>query len=281
MSTEHTYKTLGDKLYTLFKYTIYALLTYNIYLFFIDDFAAASHTFSEGVTLSNAIEAFTATIDTVNWVLLLLLFELETWVISDEVLEKKGVKWLLMGTRTLCYSLIVYAVYGYFSKFFMLHDVVPLLVDNVCSLVDGELSYIVTMDEYVYLTAENCGQFAGQDLFKINSEALFGNEAGLSSAQGLAWCDIINATAWLGVVVILEVDVWFQLKGLLEGMILRTSTMIKAVLYSALVACAAYWGFLGGLLDFWDALLWIIAFVFIELNLFKWQQETSDAKAST
>ena len=78
--------------------------------------------------------------------------------------------------------------------------------------------------------------------------------------------------------MILEVDVWFQLKGLLKGMILRISTMIKAVLYSALVACAAYWGFLGGFLDFWDALLWSIAFVVIELNLFQWQQETNDAK---
>ncbi|MBT6034955.1 MAG: hypothetical protein HOH18_00630 [Kordiimonadaceae bacterium] len=233
------------------------------------------------MTFSNAIEAFTATIDTVNWVILLLLFELETWIISDDVLEDNGVKWGLMAIRTICYGLIIYAVYGYFSKFFMLHDVAPLLVQDVCSLIDGEMAMIITMDEYVYLTAENCTSLSGQELFKINSESLIGNEEGLSSAQGLAWIDIINATAWLGVVVILEVDVWCQLKGLLKGMLLRVSTIIKAVLYTALVVCAAYWGLLGGLLDFWDALLWIIAFVFIELNLFQWQQETNESQESS
>ncbi|MCC3862108.1 hypothetical protein [Pseudemcibacter aquimaris] len=278
MSTDHTYKTTGEKLYILFKYSIYTLLSANIYFFFVDDYAAAAHTFSDGVTFSNVIEAFTATIDTVNWVVLLLLFELETWVISDEVLEKKGVKWILTGIKTICYVFLVYALYGYFSKFFMLHDVAPLLVDNVCNLVDGELAFVVTMDEYIYLTAENCAQFTGQQLFSINGQSLFGNEEGLSSAQGLAWCDIINASSWLIVVFLLEADVWLQLKGLYEGMILRVSTIAKIVLYSALVGCAVYWGVLGSFLDFWDAFLWIVAFVFIEMNLFQWHQETTEAK---
>lgn len=274
MSTIHQNKTVGEKLYVLFKYSIYVLLTYNIYLFFVQDFAASSHTYSEGITLYNVMEAYTSTIDTVNWVLLLYLFELETWIISDEVLEKKGVKWILMGTRTICYALLVYAVYGYFNKFFMLHDLAPLVVDNVCSLVNGQIAYIVNMDEYVYLTAENCSQFVGQDLYRINGEALISNQEGLDAAQRLAWIDIINATSWLAVVVILEFDVWCQLKGALEGMVLRISAIIKAVLYSALVVCAVLWGFLGGFLDFWDAILWILAFVFIELNLFQWHQET-------
>jgi hypothetical protein len=27
-------------------------------------------------------------------------------------------------------------------------------------------------------------------------------------------------------------------------------------------------------LDFWDAFMWLVAFVFIEMNLFRWQAET-------
>ena len=274
MSTEHSYKNIGEKLYTLFKYSIYALLTYNIYLFFFDDLAASEHTFSGGVTLDNAIEAFTATIDTVNWVVLLLMFEFETCIISDETLEKKGVKWVLMAVRTVCYSLILYAVYGYFSKFFLLYDTSPFSIEDVCMLVDGNLAMVVTMDEYVFLTAENCFSLNGQELLRINGQNLIADIDSLLATQYLAWIDIINATTWVAVVVILEIDVWFQLKGMLEGRLLRTSTIIKAVLYSALVFCAAYWGILGGFLEFWDALLWILAFVFIELNLFQWQQET-------
>lgn len=281
MSTEHTYKTIGEKLYILFKYSIYALLTYNIYLFFVDDWAASEHTFSAGVTFANAIEAFTATIDTVNWVVLLLMFEFETWIISDETLEKKGVKWALMAVRTVCYGLILYAVYGYFSKFFLLYDTVPFAIEDVCTLVDGNLAMVVTMDEYVFLTAENCASLNGQELFRINGQNMIADLDSLVATQYLAWIDIINATTWVAVVVILEVDVWFQLKGMLEGNLLRTSTIIKAFLYSALVFCAAYWGILGGFLEFWDALLWILAFVFIELNLFQWQQETLEKAKSS
>ncbi|MDG1708790.1 MAG: hypothetical protein P8H03_08500, partial [Emcibacteraceae bacterium] len=228
-------KSIGEKLFTTFKYAIYILLTYNIYLFFVDDIAASSHTFSEGIDLSNVMEAFTSTIDTVNWVVLLLLFELETCVISDETLEKKGVKWILMATRAICYSLIVYAVYGYFVKFFMLHDVSPFAIEDVCSLAGGPLAMVIDMDEYIFITAENCQTLIGQELFKINGQDLISNPEALSSAQGLSWADIVNSTSWLGVVIVLEVDVWFQLKGLLKGMLLRISTIIKLILYTALV----------------------------------------------
>ena len=37
---------------------------------------------------------------------------------------------------------------------------------------------------------------------------------------------------------------------------------------------AVYWGVKGDFVDFWDAMLWLIAFVFIELNVFEWRQIT-------
>ena len=33
-------------------------------------------------------------------------------------------------------------------------------------------------------------------------------------------------------------------------------------------------------LDFWDAALWLFASIFIELNVFAWQQETTRAAAA-
>jgi hypothetical protein len=41
------------------------------------------------------------------------------------------------------------------------------------------------------------------------------------------------------------------------------------LLYTILFAAATYWGFLGDFLDFWDAFMWLVAFFFIEMNLFK------------
>jgi len=73
----------------------------------------------------------------------------------------------------------------------------------------------------------------------------------------------------------LEVDVWLQLQGRFQGPVVTISTMIKAVFYSVLFSAAAYWGVLGDFLDFWDAFMWLVAFVFIEMNLFRWQAEAS------
>ena len=55
---------------------------------------------------------------------------------------------------------------------------------------------------------------------------------------------------------------------------------LKVVLYATLVVAAIYWGFKGDFLDFWDAALWLFAFVFIELNVFEWQQEIRDQTES-
>ena len=52
------------------------------------------------------------------------------------------------------------------------------------------------------------------------------------------------------------------------------------MLYSTLFLAAVYWWFAGDFLDFWDAFLWLFAFVFIELNVFSWQAETSAEPAS-
>ena len=31
-------------------------------------------------------------------------------------------------------------------------------------------------------------------------------------------------------------------------------------------------------LDFWDAFLWLVAFVFIELNVFQWREEREEQR---
>ena len=97
--------------YRIFKYSIYSLLAYNIWLFFLVDFSASEQTFSQGVTWRNLVEAYSATIDTLFCVILLLMFELETAVISDEKLQG-SLKWVLIGLRATCYLFIGYAFYG-------------------------------------------------------------------------------------------------------------------------------------------------------------------------
>ena len=72
------------RLYQAFKYTVYALLAFNVYLFFDEELAAAALQFPNGIALVDIIEAYSATIDTIAWGVLLLMFELETYVLEEE-----------------------------------------------------------------------------------------------------------------------------------------------------------------------------------------------------
>ena len=61
----------------------------------------------------------------------------------------------------------------------------------------------------------------------------------------------------------------------------RVSKGIKVFLYGTLFAAAVYWGLEGDFLDFWDALLWLVAFIFIELNIFEWSEEVKQETDSS
>ncbi|MDH3990236.1 MAG: hypothetical protein OEV34_13950, partial [Gammaproteobacteria bacterium] len=104
--------------------------------------------------------------------------------------------------------------------------------------------------------------------------------AGLTEIVRLAWVDVINAAVWLLVVLVLEIDVRLQEQNRLEGLALKVSSAAKFVLYGTLFLAAIYWGIKGDFVDFWDAFLWLVAFVFIELNVFEWREEENLAMAA-
>lgn len=261
-------------LFKIFKYTVYCLLTYNVYAFFMENQAAAGTVFADGVSFGKIIEAYNDSIDTLAWVLLLLVFELETWVLSDEKI-KGSTKWVLNAVSAFCYVFIVYSFYGYVSEMVSLTHLLPV-AGSACDLANsGSWSMVLEQDDYVALTAANCGSLADTHLLRLADAQVLGDAAVWREIQWLAWVDVINAGAWLLVVAILAFDVWLQLRHQLSDSIMRYSQVIKGLLYFTLLLCAVYWGINGSFLDFWDAFLWLVAFFFIELNLFEWQAETS------
>lgn len=261
-------------LFKIFKYTVYCLLTYNVYAFFMENQAAAGTVFADGVSFGKIIEAYNDSIDTLAWVLLLLVFELETWVLSDEKI-KGSTKWVLNAVSAFCYVFIVYSFYGYVSEMVSLTHLLPV-AGSTCDLANsGGWSMVLEKDDYVALTAANCGSLADTHLLRLADAQVLGDAAVWREIQWLAWVDVINAGAWLMVVAILAFDVWLQLRHQLSDSIMRYSQVIKGLLYFTLLLCAVYWGINGSFLDFWDAFLWLVAFFFIELNLFEWQAETS------
>ena len=267
-----------DRLYPFFKYAVYLLLTANLFFFFREETAAAPALFPDGVRGNNLLEAYSATVDTLAWVLLLWLFELETAVIPDERL-RGGLKWLLTAVRAVCYGFIVTAFWGYLANWLQVTRLEPFAIADVCTLVGSGMSGIETLDEYPLIDAASCVALQGEALVRIVGTGIVGTAAQAEAIGRLALTDVINSGDWLLVVLILEVEVLLQLWDRLGAGLMKILTAVKAVLYSVLLAAAVYWGFAGDFLDFWDAFLWLVAFVFIELNLFQWQAEIEEEKA--
>jgi len=270
------------KLFHYFKYTVYALLMINVYVFFAEEWAAVGHRFADGLGFGDIIEAFAASIDTAAWVILLLMFELETFILSDEQTTRR-IRISLHVLRALCYVVIVYAFFGYLTKLlFLLGTGAPMAgTTDLCTLAQGEQwAYTIDLDEYETITAANCAGFSNAGAFyQLSGMQAIVDRSGLTDITRLAWVDVINAGVWLFVVLLLEIDVRLQQHDRFEGLALRLSNMSKYVLYSILLLAAIYWGVKGDFIDFWDAFLWLVAFVFIELNVFEWRQESLDQEA--
>ncbi len=263
-----------SKLFRLFKYTVYALLTFNIFVFFDEEWAASAYRFTNGVEPADLIQGFAATIDTASWVVLLLIFELETYVLEDHHFTRP-VSWLLQIVRILCYCVICYAFYGYLVKLLYLLDATSFdAAAGLCALADQAWVYAVDLDEYLMITAANCDALAtGNQLMRFNDTTALVDAAGYRDIIRLGWVDVINAGVWLGVVALLELDVQLQSRDKLHGTIQTVTNCCKYVLYSLLLLAAIYWGIKGDFVDFWDAFLWLVAFVFIEMNVMQWQKE--------
>jgi len=257
--------------FTLVKYTVYSLLVVNVYLFLQEEMRALEYTFTNGFTAADIIQAFSATIDTAAWVILLLLFELETGVLPDSAISG-WVKRSLHGIRVICYLFIVYAFYGYLSELLTLYRLEPLAMADACGLLGADWSVLVGLDDYVALDAGNCGALAGET-WQVGGFTILADGETLQAAQRLAWVDLINAADWILVVLVLEFDVRLQLRDAYTEHLVLVNSVIKAVLYSILLAAAVYWWMEGDFLDFWDAFLWLFAFIFIEMNVFDWAAE--------
>jgi hypothetical protein len=92
------------------------------------------------------------------------------------------------------------------------------------------------------------------------------------------WVDLANSVTWLAVCGFLAYDVYAP--GDYDSGEWKIRNMVKGGLYAILVGIALWWGYEGvtegggliGLLDFYDAVLWIACFAVIELNVFDYEQ---------
>jgi hypothetical protein len=134
-----------------------------------------------------------------------------------------------------------------------------------CDLGKEGYKQMITLDEYEDIDPAACLEV---DLAVHEGQKWIASAQVLEDTKALAWVDVLNAGTWLLIVALLELDLRAAAKGSVSKRGALVSNGLKLVLYVMLVIFAIYWGLNGEFIDFWDAFLWILAFVYIERNLF-------------
>ena len=260
------------------KWVVYALVIVNFGFYIRNDWVIAGHTLYAGSSLLEISRAFATTIDESAWIILLLLFELETYLLSDDPLSRA--KTLLMqGIRLVCYISLAHTLYAYGVYLTEIYAAVPVEgVTNLCQLVGKDLSYAYNL-VYSEIDSSNCaGLSTANQFFYVDPPTFFivEDSAGLVIEKQLAWIDMFEAIIWLLILLSIEVAVWLQDRNIGEGLIFKGLSITKWCLYSFLWAAAGYWIFRGHYMFAWDEFVWIAGFVAIEMNIVEWRNEINE-----
>jgi len=263
------------------KWTVYLALIVNFGVYASDDWMAYHSALAPGAPWADTFEMFATTIDMAAWLGLVFLFELETYALPDEAF-KGWVTKAIHIVRIVCYLGIGYAAYGYTVSTLDYYDFVEVDgVTDLCQIADQGRSLQLDVIAYEPVTVDNCASFsASAPFFKAAGEMSVIDAPTLDHSINLGWVDVANATVWLIVVFLIEIEIRLQSADRFGSRALRPVRILKTIFYGELIINAIIWGSTSYPIYAWDAFLWIFGFWAIELNLAEWEQERTQELAA-
>ncbi|MBQ76198.1 MAG: hypothetical protein CMQ20_14425 [Gammaproteobacteria bacterium] len=229
---------------------------------------------SSDAPLDSILETFADTIDMAAWVGLVILLELETYILSDETLEGWSGT-IVQLFRGVCYVLICYAAYGFTAGALENFDITPIPeVTSLCDVAaDGRYLQMNIVD-FEDITPSNCDSLSpDNEFFQIGENVSLIGKSALPHVQNMGWVDISNAFVWILVALLIELEVALQSADKFGSRTLSWVRSIKTIFYGLLFVNAGIWAATGYPIYAWDAMLWIVGFWAIELNLAEWEEE--------
>lgn len=256
------------------KYSVYTALLINGGFYLTDDYLALQAALPDNAVWTDVLQRFATSVDTLAWLGLVFLFELETYALPDEAF-KGWVPRALLAARVICYVFIAYAAYGYTAETLDNLDVrqIPAIA-NACQLADQGVFLQIDTVAYIEVTSADCAELSTDTAFyQIADDVSVIDASTLKHVQAMGWVDVINAGVWIVVVLLIELEVWLQAADRFSSRILAIARRTKAGLYLALILNGVIWAFTQYWLYAWDSFLWLFGFWAIELNLAEWQQD--------
>lgn len=256
------------------KWSVYTLLLINFGYYFWEEWVIAAHALRAGGTFIDWASAFAASLEEFAWLLLLVLFELETHALPDEAVTPR-VERALHLTRIFAAVLLAHTLYAYVAYVVDLERKVTHLpaVTNLCEVADRDISFAYNMD-YTTITSDNCAELSdASEYYQVLVESVVTDADGLAIEKQLAWVDVIELSIWLLIIVGIEIEVRLQEREIVGGQLMRAVNISKVGLYGTLWLVMAYWAYRSQWVYVWDEFLWIVGFIVIEMNVIEWREE--------
>ncbi|MBO6504359.1 MAG: hypothetical protein JJ850_12095 [Kordiimonadaceae bacterium] len=281
--SSHRFRRWQDQLQTpeglklLGKWVVYSLLLVNFGLYLMKDLIAAQHTITAETTVMGWLGAFAASTESIAWVLLILVYEVETYWLDDDFDNK-----LVLGLMTLgkvvfvgfiINTLVAYSHLG--LEVSGIRQIEP--VGGLCGLADQGFSFLRNL-EYIEITSNTCASIPHEGgLHQYPAEPVITDDAGKVEDSWFRYLDVVEAGTWLLILALTEFSVRLQDRGIYEGFAIEFDKIMKVVLYLSLIGVSAFWLVKGHYMYVWDEILWVASFVALDGNLSEWRKELEEA----
>ena len=176
-------------------------------------------------------------------------------------------QWLFNGFKVSVYTLLVINIFLYLR-----HGTLNEALDS--------LGWVLLLGVFEWETRALAAPYvSGFEKAGLWALQIIGYGMAINAARvyfiSAEWLDFANAVLWLLVCATIFYDVFVP--GEFGTHEWRIRNAVKIGLYVALGGIAVWWGLTSDWLDFYDALLWILCFFVIELNIFKHEVELEHA----
>jgi hypothetical protein len=259
--------------YLWIKAALYALLLANFGFYLFEDWSRTSFSLTDAASFYDWVREFNTSLDEVAWFTLLLIFELETYVLDESGWSPRLARIVLL-IKVITFWLIGHTLFVNFTALTeILGPVSASAVSDLCELTDTGQSWLFNLD-YTLISSETCEVLPqAPQYWEIPGEPVVTSSAGIDLARRLAWCDFIETAAWLSVGAAMEAAIRITDRGVTSGYAVTALGWLKFGLYALILALGIYWAYLGHWVYLWDEFLWIFGFAFLEVNLDGWRDE--------
>ena len=259
--------------YLWIKAALYALLLANFGYYLAEDLSRANFSLTDAASFYDWVREFNTSLDEVAWFTLLLLFELETYVLDESGWSPNAARTVSL-IKLIAFCLIGNTLYVNFTALTeILGPVSAAAVSDICDLTNTGQSWLFNLD-YTLITSDTCeGLPKAPQYWEIPGEPVITSSAGLDLARRLAWCDFMETAAWLSVGASMEAAIRITDRGVTSGCVVTALNWLKFGLYALILALGVYWAYYGHWVYLWDEVLWIFGFAFLEVNLDGWRDE--------